>query len=141
MPLGTKINFDAFGSFSPEHSITSKNAQTYFTRSLTTQELGAFQEVDHKARNLAEVSLTIGDELSYGISVGQNKKWLLGAQYTLVNSANFSNPFISINNIEYQDSSRLSVGGMFIPNYSSINSAIGNALLSVRVIDKKCQEF
>ena len=122
LPLGSKVSVDAYGSFSPEHNITSKNEQTYFTRSLTTQDLGSFQEVDLASRDLAEVNLTIGDELSYGISIGQNKKWLLGAQYTEVNSADFSNPFISINNIEYQDSSRLSVGGMFIPNYSSITS-------------------
>ena len=85
---------DAFGSFSPEHNIKSKNEQTYFTRSLTTQDLGSFQEVDLSARGLEEVNLTIGNELSYGLSIGQNKKWMFGAQYTEVNSANFSNPFI-----------------------------------------------
>ena len=122
LPLNKNITLDAFGSFSPEHNIKSKNEQTYFTRSLTTQDLGSFQEVDLSARGLEEVNLTIGNELSYGLSVGQNKKWMFGAQYTEVNSANFSNPFIQINNIGYQDSSRLAVGGMFIPNYSSITS-------------------
>ena len=122
LPLNKNITLDAFGSFSPEHNIKSKNEQTYFTRSLTTQDLGSFQEVDLSARGLEEVNLTIGNELSYGLSVGQNKKWMFGAQYTEVNSANFSNPFIQINNIGYQDSSCLAVGGMFIPNYSSITS-------------------
>ena len=122
LPLGDKINLDAYSSYSPEHKLISKNEQTYFTRSLTTQDLGSFQEVDLSSRGLARVDLSIGDELSYGLSIGQNKKWMLGAQFTTINSANFSNPFIQINNIDYQDSSRLAIGGMFIPNYSSITS-------------------
>ena len=84
--------------------------------------MGSFQEVDLSTRNLAEVELTIGDEISYGLSLGKNKKWMLGAQYTENNSGNFSNDFIQINNISYQNSSRLAAGGMFIPNYSSITS-------------------
>ena len=56
------------GSFSPEHNIKSKNEQTYFTRSLTTQDLGSFQ-VDLSSRGLEEVNLTIGNELSYGLTL------------------------------------------------------------------------
>lgn len=122
LPLSKTITLDAFASVSPEHYIISKNEQTYFTRSLTTQDVGSFQEIDLSTRNLAEVELTIGDEISYGLSLGKNKKWMLGAQYTENNSGNFSNDFIQINNISYQNSSRLAVGGMFIPNYSSITS-------------------
>jgi hypothetical protein len=60
--------------------------------------------------------------MSYGLSVGQDKKWLFGAQITAINSGNYRNDFIRLNNISYEDSSRLSVGGMYIPNYESITS-------------------
>ncbi len=120
--LSGKIVLDAFGSFQPKHTLLSINNQTYFTRSVVTQELGSIQDVDLSSRGIAELDLTIGDKLSYGLSVGSDKKWLFGAQYTTVNSGDFRNDFIALNNIGYEDSSRLSIGGMFIPNYASITS-------------------
>ncbi|MEN8768852.1 MAG: hypothetical protein ABF269_05030 [Candidatus Arcticimaribacter sp.] len=120
--LTNKIVLDAFGSFSPEHSLVSKNEQTYYTQSISTQNVGAVQEVDLSSSGLDELSLTIGNRMSYGLSVGQDKKWLFGAQITVINSGNYRNDFIQLNNISYEDSSRLSVGGMYIPNYASITS-------------------
>ena len=120
--LINKIVLDAFGSFAPEHILVSKNGQTYYTQSISTQNLGAVQEVDLSSSGLDELSLTIGDRMSYGLSVGQDKKWLFGAQITAINSGNYRNDFIRLNNISYEDSSRLSVGGMYIPNYESITS-------------------
>jgi len=120
--LTDKLLLDAFGSFRPEHTLLSENNQTYFTRSVTTQDVGAIQEVDLASRGLEQLNLTIGDKLSYGLSLGVDKKWLLGAQYTSINSGNYRNDFIQLNNINYQNSSRLSIGGMYIPNYASITS-------------------
>lgn len=120
--LTNKIVLDAFGSFAPEHILVSKNGQTYYTQSISTQNVGAVQEVDLSSSGLDELSLTIGDRMSYGLSVGQDKKWLFGAQITAINSGNYRNDFIRLNNISYEDSSRLSVGGMYIPNYESITS-------------------
>ena len=100
----------------------SKNEQTYYTQSISTQNVGAVQEVDLSSSGLDELSLTIGNRMSYGLSVGQDKKWLFGAQITAINSGNYRNDFIRLNNISYEDSSRLSVGGMYIPNYASITS-------------------
>ena len=81
------------GSASPEHHIISKNEQTYFTR--TTQE-GSFVD----CLDLAEVNLTIGDEISYGISLGKNKKWLLGGAIHRKQLGRFLNNFCS--NQQYQ---------------------------------------
>ncbi len=120
--LTDAVILDAFGSFSPQHTLLSKNNQTYFTRSITTQELGSVQDVDLASRGIDELNLTIGDKMSYGLSVGKDKKWMLGAQITSINSGNYRNDFIRLNNISYEDSSRLSVGGMYIPNYASITS-------------------
>lgn len=120
--LTENLQLDAFGSFQPEHTLLSNNAQTYFTRSIITQEVGAIQEVDLSNSGLEQLNLTIGDKISYGLSVGVDKKWMLGAQYTSINSGNYRNDFIQLNNINYEDSNRFSIGGMYIPNYASISS-------------------
>ena len=122
VPLSKKFSIDAFATFSPEHSLTSENEQSFFTRSVTTQTVGTVIEVDLADQNLDKVDLTIGSKYELGLGFGQDKKWLLGAQYTAINSGNFQNDFIQLNNVSYENGSRLSVGGYFIPNYSSITN-------------------
>lgn len=121
-PLTKKTFVNLMGTFSPAHSITSSNEQTYYTRSNTTDNVGAAQEVDLSERGLDEVELSIGSKYEAGISFEKEKKWMLGAQYTSINSGGFSNDFIQLNNVTYENGNRLSVGGFFIPNYSSITS-------------------
>jgi len=122
VPLSKKFSIDAFSTFSPEHSLTSENEQSFFTRSVSTQTVGTVIEVDLADQNLDKVDLTIGSKYELGLGFGQDKKWLLGAQYTAINSGNFQNDFIQLNNVSYENGSRLSVGGYFIPNYSSITN-------------------
>ena len=122
VPLSKKFSIDAFLTFSPEHSLTSENEQSFFTRSVSTQTVGTVIEVDLADQNLDKVDLTIGSKYELGLGFGQDKKWLLGAQYTAINSGNFQNDFIQLNNVSYENGSRLSVGGYFIPNYSSITN-------------------
>jgi len=54
---------DAFGSFQPEHNLLSKNNQTYFTRSVSTQEIGSIQDVDLASQGIDQLNLTIGDNI------------------------------------------------------------------------------
>ena len=122
IPLSKKFYIDAFATYSPEHSLTSENEQSFFTRSVTTQTVGTVIEVDLADQNLDKVDLTIGSKYELGLGFGQDKKWLLGAQYTAINSGNFQNDFIQLNSVSYENGSRLSVGGYFIPNYSSITN-------------------
>ena len=77
LPLGSKVSVDAYGSFGQNTTLRQKTANLYTL--VNDPRFGFFQEVDLASRDLAEVNLNIGDELSYGISIGQNKKWLLGA--------------------------------------------------------------
>ena len=122
--LQFKKNFaiDLFASYKPEYQLTSKNRRTFFTRSTSTQNIGAIQEVDLSVNNLDEVFLNIGSRYDYGMSIGKDKKWLLGGQYSESQSGNFNNTFIQLNNISYEDANRISIGGFFIPDYSSFSS-------------------
>ena len=60
--LTDKLMLDAFGSFQPEHTLLSKNNQTYFTRSVSTQEIGSIQDVDLAIQGIDQLNLTIGDK-------------------------------------------------------------------------------
>ena len=122
IPLTSKVRLDAMVYYVPENSLTATNESVYFTRSVTTQDLGDFENVDLAARNLKETSISLGDQYSFGLGITKEKKWFVGGQYYQRNSADYVDNFISLDNIMYANGSRLSFGGFYLPDYSSITS-------------------
>ena len=122
IPLTSKVRLDAMAYYVPKNSLTATNESVYFTRSVTTQDLGDFENVDLAARNLKETSISLGDQYSFGLGITKEKKWFVGGQYSQRNSADYVNNFISLDNITYANGSRLSFGGFYLPDYGSITS-------------------
>jgi hypothetical protein len=58
---------------------------------------------------------------NFGLGLGKSKKWFVGAEYTFLSSSVFSNDLISIENSQFEDSSVISIGGFFIPDYASFS--------------------
>jgi len=56
------------------------------------------------------------------LGISKEKKWLIGGQYTVRNSGGYVNNFISLDNITYANGNRLSLGGFYLPDYSSFTS-------------------
>ena len=122
IPLTSKVRLDAMAYFVPNNSLTATNESVYFTRSVTTQDLGDFENVDLAAINLDETTISLGNQYSFGLGITKDKKWFVGGQYSRRNSADYVNNFISLDNITYANGSRLSFGGFYLPDYSSITS-------------------
>ena len=97
-----------------------------------TQEIGSFStstggnieiiDVDLEARGLKETGLTIPTTATLGLGFGENKKWFLGAEYSFQGLSSFTNDFIDVDNLSYQDASTVAFGGYFIPDYTSFNN-------------------
>jgi len=100
--------------------------------SRNTQELGSFVtatgqnieiiDVNLEARGLKDTELKIPTTTTLGLGFGEDKKWFLGAEYSFQGLSSFTNDFIEIDNLEYQDASTIAFGGYFIPDYTSFNS-------------------
>ena len=122
IPLTSKVRLDAMAYYVPNNSLTATNESVYFTRSVTTQDLGDFENVDLAAINLDETTISLGNQYSFGLGITKDKKWFVGGQYSRRNSADYVNNFISLDNITYANGSRFSFGGFYLPDYSSITS-------------------
>jgi hypothetical protein len=46
---------------------------------------------------------------------------VIGAELTMQQSSNFGNRFNDIDNVEYENSTKFSLGGYYIPKYNSFN--------------------
>ncbi len=96
--------------------------------SQNTQEIGSFSltdgsgietiDVDLEARGLRRTDLKIPTTTTLGLGFGEHRKWFLGAEYGFQGLSSFSNEFLAVENLVYQDASSLALGGFFIPDAS-----------------------
>ncbi|MFD0863688.1 hypothetical protein ACFQ1M_15850 [Sungkyunkwania multivorans] len=108
--------------YTPSADLTSKNSRT-----LTTgPALGTFGTVDVQVVELGankETDLTLPANFSLGAGFGKQYKWFVGAEFTSIKTGDFQDRFfVPSNNVIYEDASRLSLGGFYIPKYNSFSS-------------------
>lgn len=121
LPVSKDVDFHLMYSLSPESNTKSKNSRIYLTDSQNNINVGSdFEEVDLSANGLSNTKVNLSKITAIGIGLSKEKKWFFGAQYSMINSENFRNDFINIPSLTYQNGSRISLGGFYIPNYSSL---------------------
>jgi hypothetical protein len=122
IPINNKFNAQAMFSYQPNSSLDANNNRTFYTQSLSTDQLSDFIEIDLSPMGLEDTNVDLSQTTSIGAGFGKNKKWFVGVQRNLTKSANFSNRFFERENVSYRDAKKWTIGGYFIPNYASFTS-------------------
>jgi len=112
-------------TFTPESNITSKNQRSFSTVAIA----GSGDEIvlstiddDLEAQGLLETDLVLPSKFSFGAGLGQARKWFVGVEYESQKISNFENILYQTSATSYQDASRFSLGGFYIPEYNSFSS-------------------
>jgi hypothetical protein len=118
-PINNKLNGFASITYSPDSKLSSSNSRNIAT--IQYSSTGAEILVQPSDIDVANTTLTIPSKLAVGFGVGQNKKWMLGTEITFQKSSAMGNRFNDINDVNYENSTRFSLGGFYIPNYNSFS--------------------
>ena len=82
-------------------------------------------EVDLLPLGLEETDLKMPSKISIGVGIGSVRNWFIGTEYNIIKSSVFSSDLLDIQNGDsntyFEDSSVLSIGGFYIPDYNSFN--------------------
>jgi len=113
---------DLYGSlgYSPETKLTSKNERIFssivYSEEVTSPTVEALETL------ASEEKLNLASRFSLGAGIGQKRKWLAGAEITLLQTGNMGNRFSDITTARFENGMRYNVGGYYIPNYNSFSS-------------------
>ena len=123
IPIKDALELQAMLSYTPEANLISTNSRFYNTRSFSaSNNFGENIEISLINFGLKRTDIIIPDVISFGFGVGKERKWFAGVQYTKNAMQNFSHEFISLPNVGYENAYQFSLGGFYIPDYSSITS-------------------
>jgi hypothetical protein len=135
-----KSKYTYFGTlvYSPTANLNVKNERT-----ITVGDQVDNQSVQNR-------TLSLPSKVSIGSGFGEVKKWLVGAEVTLQENSDLKNRFDDISGVVFENSTRYSLGGYFIPNYSSFTSYFSRLTYraglryentGMVIQDKKIQDF
>ncbi|MFN3753164.1 hypothetical protein [Flavobacterium sp.] len=69
-----------------------------------------------------DTTIKLPSKLAFGSGFGEVKKWLIGGEVTFLNTSVTSNRFTDIEGASFENATRYSLGGYFIPNFNSYSS-------------------
>lgn len=118
--VNAKYSFFSSLSYTPEAELTLGN-----TRNIDIVQLlssSAVSVIERQSIPVEDTKIKLPAKLTFGSGFGEVKKWLLGAEITLLNNSVMSNRFNDIEGATFENSIRYSLGGFFIPNYNSYSN-------------------
>lgn len=118
--INSKLTFHSSLTYSPESKLNTTNLRNIATVVYTIDGTELFN--DDEDINLPNKELIIPSKLSLGLGLGENKKWLLGTEITFTQNKNLINRFTESTSVAYENSTRLALGGYYIPKYDSFSN-------------------
>jgi long-subunit fatty acid transport protein len=124
--VSDKLELSATATYAPESKLNSENRRAISTVTLdgSTFDVTSIRntiDVDLEAQSLGKTKLTLPSSLSFGAGLGEIKSWFVGAEYTLQNTSDFSNPVFNNEISAFENASQFAVGGFYIPNYNAFS--------------------
>ena len=109
--INKKVDLFSSLTFSPSANLTNKSER----------EIGLIQSPQLNPSQITEFEskLNLPAKVSLGIGFGQLTKWSAGAEVTFKENSTFTNRLPDINNVNYKNGTKISLGGYYIPKFNS----------------------
>ncbi len=112
-------------TYTPETNLVSRNERTLSTVEANeipgSESVTSTIDVNLESQGLLEADVTLPSKFSFGAGVGERRKWFVGLEYEFQNTSAFSNPLFENASVTYENASRVSLGGFYIPKYNAFN--------------------
>ncbi len=121
-----KLELQSSLTYAPQSDLNSINERSFSSVSINPSNGAEFPintiEADLVAAGLQETTLALPSRFSIGAGIGAPREWFAGIEYAAQNTSEFSNILYKNTGATYEDASRLSLGGFFIPKYNSFSN-------------------
>lgn len=118
--INKKLNVFASAIYTPEATLRFSNERNIATVRRPTNSEPIV--IDSEPIDVADTKIKLPSKFALGAGIGEVRKWLVGAEYTFSKSSSLGNRFEDITNATFENASKISVGGYFIPDYDSFTS-------------------
>lgn len=114
-------NLELFSSitYTPETNLDSENFRT--VSSVFVPNINFQAEVDPREIDVDDSKLKLPSQVTFGLGIGQPRKWFVGAEYTTQETSNFTNRSFTLDNVEFTNTNRYKMGGFYVPRHTAFS--------------------
>ena len=120
--ISEKLTLKTSLNYSQDSKLKSKNNQSISTLKQDGSYGGDIEQSDLDVLGLKQTTFLIPSSVSYGLGIGQDKKWFVGMSLKNQNGGGFENQIMNLDNVEFKSSKLYSFGGFYLPKYDSFTS-------------------
>ncbi len=124
--LSEKLELSASVVSTPSFELTSENSRELAT--ILVGSTGQEIVIERQDIELEDLDIDLPAEFRFGAGIGESKKWFVGAEYTYLDSEDFSSALFVQDNVAYENASKYRIGGYYIPKYNSLTSYFGRVV-------------
>jgi long-subunit fatty acid transport protein len=124
--ISSKLDLNAGLTYHPEAILNSENDRKLATIGYNISGVELISEEKDIAVN--DTKLKIPTKFSFGLGISENKKWALGSEITFSNNSNMTNRFGTIQNVSFENSTKVAVGGFYVPKYDSFSNYLSRII-------------
>jgi hypothetical protein len=118
--INSKLDLNAGITYQPEATLNSENERKIATIIYNINGAELISEENDIAVN--DTKLKIPSKFSFGLGIGENKKWAIGSEFTFSNNSVMTNRFGAIENVSFENAKKIALGGFFVPKYDSFSN-------------------
>lgn len=118
--ITSKLDLFTSFTFRPESELNAANERNIAT--IVYNVNGTEIVADQEDIDVNDTKSLIPTKYSFGVGIGRDKKWLVGTDLTFTQNSNLINRFDDITGSLYENSTKISIGGFYIPKYDSFSS-------------------
>lgn len=114
-----KLNLYSSLNYTFQGALTSEN-----TRNIATIDYEGNINIDPEGFDELKTTkdLTLPSKITFGLGLGQARKWMLGTEIALRDAGQLTNNYNNVEGATFDNYSRYSLGGYYIPNFNSFTS-------------------
>ena len=124
--INSKLDLNAGITYHPEATLNSENDRKIAT--IIYNINGAELISEENTIPVNDTKLKIPTKFSFGLGIGENKKWAIGSELTFTNNNSMTNRFGPIQNVSYENSTKFAIGGFFVPKYDSFSNYLSRII-------------
>ena len=117
--LKNNLNFFSGLTYIPEAKLNLKNE---LKSSSVLFGQGGQQFFQDTKTTLTDEKITLPSKFTFGVGVGHLKKWALGTEISFSENSKLTNRFKEIQNASFQNATKFSLGGYYIPKFNSFTN-------------------
>ncbi len=117
-----KIRMNTFLGIDTQVNMSSKNTKTIGSFSSSTGQEVEKIDVNLNRLGLKRRGIMVPTNTTLGLGFGQDRKWFVGGEYSFQKLEKYSAPFFNVDNLTYENASKFSLGGFYVPDYTSFSS-------------------